>query len=145
MMAIILLRRWPSASHWCRLPPRSASVPSSQRAWQAWKNMSVSILKTVLVILDDLVFWILVLFMSQDDTHYQNHRNDPHELRVVRASMQYLKYRCALSYFWYISVGVIDGINIFNIWCYLCPIIACVKYRVVKFSNSFFEIICHPL
>ena len=99
--------------------------------------MSVSILKTVLVILDDLVFWNLVLFMSQDDTHYQNHRNDPHELRVVRASMQYLKYRCSPLYFWYISVGVIDGINIFNIWCYLCPIVACVKYRVFKFSNFF--------
>ena len=95
--------------------------------------------------LDDLVFWILILFMSQDNTHYQNHRNDPHELHVFRASMQYLKYRCALLYFWFISVGVIDGINISNIWCYLCPIIACVKYRVVKFSNSFFEIICHKL
>ena len=44
-----------------------------------------------------------------------------------------------------IYFGVIDGINISNIWCYLCPIIACVKYRVVKFSNSFFEIICHKL
>ena len=83
--------------------------------------------------------------MSQDDTHYKNHRNDPHELHVFRASMQYLKYRCALLYFWFISVGVIDGIIISNIWCYLCPIIACVKYRVVKFSNSFFEIICHKL
>ena len=43
-----------------------------------------------------------------------------------------------------IYFGVIDGINISNIWCYICPIIACVKYRVFKFSNSFFEIICHP-
>ena len=107
--------------------------------------MSVSILKTVLVNLDDLVFWILVLFMSQDDTHYQNHRNDPHELRVVRASMQYLKYRCALLYFYHIYVGVIDRTNISNIWFYLFPIIACVVSNIglSTFHLKLFATLCN--
>ena len=66
-------------------------------------------------------------------------------LHVVQASTQYLKYRCALLYFYHIYVGVIDRTNISNIWRYLCPIIACVVSNIglSTFHLKLFATLCN--